>query len=135
MKLWDFCQAPNRNEMVKWAKKERLGSRERGQLNQKLDMLQRLGFETAHSLDFLDGPLIHQKHIYKLVIHAGRMLRPMLCLGPHEKTAEMTLLCGAIEKDRVLIPARAADDAESNRQTIITHKNSGTEWRVPHERF
>jgi hypothetical protein len=132
MKLWDFFHPPERREIAKWANKSRLTPRERGQLNQKLDMLERLGFEVAHELDFLDGPVLHQKHIYKLVVHAGRMLRPMLCRGPVDNTSEMTLLCGAFEKDGGYEPTGAPAQAEQNRFQI---KQSGHGWRIPHERF
>lgn len=135
MKLWDFFRPPERNEISKWARKEKLTPRERGQLNQKLDRLVQLGFEAAHGLDFLDGPVLHQRHIYKLVIHAGRMLRPMLCLGPFENKEEMTILCGAFEKDGTLDPRDAPQRAEQNRQTIIDQRNAGVEYRKAHERF
>jgi hypothetical protein len=54
VKLWDFFRPPERNEISKWARKEKLTPRERGRLNQKLDRLVQLGFETAHGLHFLD---------------------------------------------------------------------------------
>jgi len=132
MKLWDFFHPPERNEIAKWANKSRLTPRERGQLNQKLDMLERLGFEVAHELDFLDGPILHHKHIYKLVIHAGRMLRPLLCRGPFDNTGEMTLLCGAFEKDGGYEPDGAPGQADENWSRL---KKMGQEWRVHHERF
>jgi hypothetical protein len=135
MKLWDFFRPPDRNEIAEWGSKVRLSARERGQLNQKLDMLQRLGFDTAHGLDFLAGPLKQERHIYKLVVHAGRMLRPMLCLGPFDNRGEMTLLCGAIEKDWELDPPDAPARAEAKRQLLIDPKNAGEKLRVPHERF
>jgi hypothetical protein len=135
MRLWDFFRPPDRNEVSKWARKEKLTPRERGQLNQKLDRLVQLGFETAHGLDFLDGPVLHQRHIYKLVIHAGRMLRPMLCLGPFNNKDEMTILCGAFEKDGILDPRDAPLKAEQIRQLIIDQRNAGVDYRITHERF
>lgn len=135
MNLWDFFRPPERNEIEKWARKEKLTPRERGQLNQKLDMLVRLGFEAAHGLDFLDGPILHQRHIYKLVIHAGRMLRPMLCLGPFDNKGEMTILLGAFEKDRQFVPGDAPARAEGNRNLIVEQKRAGLEYRISHERF
>jgi hypothetical protein len=135
MRLWDFYHPPDRNEIRAWGDRVRLSGRERGQLNQKLDMLERLGFDTAHGLEFLAGPLKGNRHIYKLVVHAGRMLRPMLCLGPLDHSGEMTLLCGAIEKDRELDPPDAAARAEGRRQLLIDSNNEGQRLRVPHERF
>ncbi|MGD1093995.1 MAG: hypothetical protein ABSB35_18670 [Bryobacteraceae bacterium] len=128
MKLWDFFRPPDRNEIAKWAHKEKLTPPERGQLNQKLDMLERLGFDTAWGLDFLDGPVRHQglnqRHVYKLVIHAGRQLRPMLCRGPLAES-EMTLLCGAFEKDGEFDPWDAPTRAEQNRQIILEQNEAG----------
>jgi hypothetical protein len=135
MNLWDFSDPPDRNRIAEWGLRVRLSSRERGQLNQKLDMLERLGFDTAHGLDFLAGPLKHERHIYKLVVHAERMLRPMLCLGPFDNRGEMTLLCGTIEKDWELDPPDAPARAEARRQVLLDPSNAGTRLRVPHERF
>jgi len=135
MTLWDFFHPPDRNEISEWAHNVRLSRQERAQLNQKLDMLERLGFDIAHGLDFLAGPLKHHRHISKLVVHAGRMLRPMLCLGPFDNRAEMTLLCGAIEKDWELDPPDAPARAEAKRQLLIDRRTAKEKLRVPHERF
>lgn len=133
--LWDYVHGPIRNEMQAWAKREKLGSRERAQLNQKLDMLSRIGFEMARSLNCLAGTSGDHNHIFKLIVHSERMLRPMLCRGPVEPTVEATLLCGAIEKDFKLDPSNASEQAEKNRQAVISGAREGKEVRVSHERF
>ncbi len=50
----------------------------------------------------LAGPIKKTRHIYKLIIHADVMLRPMLCKGPFLMDAEFTLLAGAKEIQGVL---------------------------------
>ncbi|HUA18376.1 MAG TPA: hypothetical protein VMU80_20650 [Bryobacteraceae bacterium] len=96
--------------------------RDRGQLLQKMDMLAMHGMDLPPGL--LAGPIKSkrepekQSHIYKLIIHGQRMLRPMLCRGPVDMAAEFTMLIGAIEKDGVLDVD--AMDAEERRQEVIS---------------
>lgn len=132
--LWDYLHAPGRNEMQSWAKTEKLGVRERAQLNQKLDMLERIGFDTAYHLAFVAGTSGSFNQIFKLIVKSQRMLRPMLCRGPADMHAEVTLLCGAIEKDFQLVPATAAEQADRHRRNIIAD-GVESERRVNHERF
>jgi hypothetical protein len=134
-RLWDYLRGPGRNEIQAWAKQQKLGVRERAQLNQKLDMLERVGFDTACSLEFLAGTSGGYPHIFKLVVRSQRMLRPMLCRGPIEPKGEATLLCGAIEKDFELLPADAARRADENRLRLMDAARLGEERRMPHERF
>lgn len=133
--LWDYSNGAERNEMLTWAADLKLGSRERAQLNQKLDMLSRIGFETARNLHFVAGTSGSENHVFKLVVHSQRMLRPMLCRGPVSAHSEATLLCGAIEKDFKLEPSNAAEKAEGHRQKIIAGIGEGKKVRVDHERF
>ena len=102
-------------------------------LNQKLDMLERCGSELPPKL--LAGPIKSKRkkklvsHIYKLIIHGDRMLRPMLCKGPINMPSEFTLLLGAIEVGGVL--DTDSEDAEVVRVAILTDKK----LRKPHERY
>jgi hypothetical protein len=120
--------------MQLWARKEKLGVRERAQLNQKLDMLERVGFDVAQHLEFLAGTTGEFRHIFKLVVRSQRMLRPMLCRGPVDARGEATLLCGAIDKDFEMDPSSAAAEADNRRQCILDC-HAGQERRVVHERF
>ena len=130
--LWDFLGPDRENLIQRWANKQKLSHRDRGLLNGKLDLLERLGFETAHGSKWLCGPVPRQRHIYKLVIHGDVMLRPMLCKGPPERQSnEVTMLEGAIEKDWKLHPPDAAERAEDNRVEIEKDDSR----RGPHERF
>jgi hypothetical protein len=134
MILWDFLRGPNRNEMQSWASREKLGVRERAQLNQKIDMLERVGFDLACSVGFLAGTSGDFNHIFKLIVKSQRMLRPMLCRGPMEPNREVTFLCGAIEKDFNLHPPDAAGRADEHRR-IVLDTASAEQRRTIHERF
>lgn len=125
--LYDFADNKGRNVMTLWAKEEALSKRDRGQLNQKMDMLQINGM-TLHP-HLLAGPINKQKHIYKLVIHGDRMLRPMLCRGPFRMDAEFTLLLGAIEINFKLNPDPSA--ATTHREILLGNR----ERRITHERY
>jgi len=133
--LWDYLHGPGRNEMQSWAKKEKLGVRERAQLNQKLDMLERIGFETAYHLAFLAGSSGEFNQIFKLIVKSQRMLRPMLCRGPADIQTEVTLLCGAIEKDFELVPPTAAELADRHQRKLMAAGGAELKRRVNHERF
>ena len=133
-RLWDYLRNPTRNEMREWASKEKLGVQERAQLNQKLDMLERVGFDKAYNLGFLAGTTGGFNHIFKLRVRSQRMLRPMLCRGPVDPHGEVTLLCGAIEKDFKLDPPDATGRAEEHRRVLLDDQ-SGGKRRVAHERF
>jgi len=106
----------------KWLRENDIPDRDRGQLLQKMDMLAMHGMDLPPGL--LAGPIKSkrepekQSHIYKLIIHGQRMLRPMLCRGPVDMAAEFTMLIGAIEKDGVLDVD--AMDAEERRQEVIS---------------
>ena len=133
--VWDYLQGPDRNEMQSWARKEKLGVRERAQLNQKLDMLERIGFDMACHLAFLAGTSGEFNQVFKLVVKSQRMLRPMLCRGPADIQSEVTLLCGAIEKDFQLVPASAAEQADRHRRNLLSDGAAASKRRVNHERF
>jgi hypothetical protein len=114
----------------KWLKEKDITERDRGQLVQKMDMLAMHGADFLLSPGILAGPIASKKHpkklrpshIYKLIVHGQRMLRPMLCRGPVDMDGEFTFLIGAIEKDRVLDVD--AIDAEARRQEILADPES-----------
>jgi hypothetical protein len=130
--LWDFLGPDRENLIQRWANKERLSQRDRALLNQKFDFLERVGVDLALATKMLAGPVNKQRHIYKLVAHGDLMLRPMVCKGPpQDRRSEVTLLEGAVEKDRNLHPENAPERAEQNRQVI----SKDGQRRGPHERF
>lgn len=113
----------------RWAKAEKLSTKDRAKLNQRLDRLAQVEFEQAISTKLLNGPL--RKEIYKVKAHGQIMMRPLLCRGPFQKEAEYTLLVGAIEKNWKLEPSTCLGDAEDNRRTLLADKNR----REAHVRF
>ena len=123
--LYDYVDGIGRNSFKEWTKT--LQKDELAKLNQKLDMLRR---EPELPPQLLAGPL-EGKPIYKLRINGRVALRPMLCKGPINNDSEFTILMGATEKDRVLIPADAVDQAANRRTEVIA--NPGRR-RTPHER-
>jgi hypothetical protein len=115
-KLWDFVSPRGENMILRWVRDERLTVRARAALNQKLDRLVQMDFDLAIETKLLAGPIYG--NIYKLVIHAGVMLRPTLCRGPLNNSREYTLLLGAIEKGGKL-PRGSEEKAAENRGIIL----------------
>src|SRR5258708_8573143 len=116
IRIWDFLSERGENVILKWVKDDRLTVRDRAKLNQKLDRLSQIEFELAIGTKLLAGPIY--KHIYKMVVHADVMLRPMLCRGPIDVPSEYTLLLGAVETGGKL-PAGSMQKAGENRQIVI----------------
>src|SRR5580704_12274110 len=88
--LYDFTDNNGGSAISRW--REGLTKRSKGALDSKLQMLALHGTELPPKL--LAGPINKTGHIYKLVIKADVMLRPMLCRGPFEMEEEFTLLVG-----------------------------------------
>jgi hypothetical protein len=127
--LWDFVSPRGENMLSRWAKAEKLSTKDRAKLNQRLDRLVQVEFEQAISTKLLNGPL--RKEIYKVKVHGQVMMRPLLCRGPFLKETEYTLLVGAIEKNWKLEPPTCLGDAEKNRGIVLADKSR----REPHVRF
>ena len=109
--------------MQLWVTNRGLTKRDRAQLNLKMDMLELNGFGLHPHL--LAGPISKQKHIYKLVVHGQRMLRPMLCKGPFDMSAEFTFLLGAIEINFKLDEDPA--QATANRDIVLADRKRRTQ--------
>jgi hypothetical protein len=122
--LWDFLSPRGENVMQRWAKKEKLSSKDRAVLDQRLDRLVQVKFEDAIDIKLLNGPI--RKEIYKLKAYGQVMMRPLLCRGPFDKLTEYTLLIGAIERDWELDPPTCKTDAQNNRNTLLENKNRRT---------
>lgn len=116
-RLYDFTDSRSQSVIADWLVKERITTRDIGQLNQKLDMLAINGPSLPPKL--LAGPIANTKHIYKLIIHGDLMLRPMLCKGPVDMDGEYTLLLGAIERNWKL--DRDPSEALANRETLLAY--------------
>ena len=121
--VYDFTDLDRQSVIAKWS--QELTPRSRGQLDSKLHMLATNGMDLPSKL--LAGPIKKTGHIYKLIIHADVMLRPMLCRGPFEMEAEFTLLVGAKEIQGRLIP----DPEVAVHYRNLLLKDAGR--RIPHE--
>jgi len=121
-RIYEYVDERGESAIGEWLRREDIQERDRGQLLQKMDML------AMHGMDLLPGilagpikskrqPKKFQSHIYKLIIHGQRMLRPMLCKGPLDMDCEFTFLIGAIETGGILDVD--ALDAEKRRQEVI----------------
>src|ERR1035437_1690944 len=126
--LYDFLDHRLNNVILQWVRDEKITVRDRAALNQKIRRLAQMDYELAIQTKLLAGPI--HKHVYKLVIHGDVMLRPMLCRGPIDNELEYTLLLGAVEVGGKL-PLGAKEQAEANRETILTDKSR----RCDHERI
>ncbi len=131
--IFDAIDSENRSLIANWIVKEKIGKREIGQLDQKVDMLEKNGPNLPPSL--LAGPIKSKRkpgmvsHIYKLRMNGDRALRPFLCKGPIDMEREYTMLIGAIEINRVL--NTDSEDAEKIRSNIIKNPK----LRKKHERY
>lgn len=123
--LYDYVNQNGVYDFKIWT--QGLENRLRAKLNAKLDMLVRVG------PDLPPGLLSHTRspHIRKLRIKGNIALRPMLCEGPVNIGQEFTLLLGAHERDRKLVPEDADHNAEVRRQEILRNPK---ERRCDHER-
>jgi hypothetical protein len=124
-KLYDYVDERGVNDFKAWSRG--LQKPDLARLNSKLDILRR---EPSLPPQLLAGPL-DGTPIYKLRINGRVALRPMLCKGPVNNDAEFTLLLGAEERDRRLVPLDAVSRAEQRRQRVIGNPQ---ERRCDHER-
>lgn len=125
--LWDYVDAHGRNVIIEWAKKEKLTTRSRAALNQRIRRLSQMDYDQAVKTRQIARIF---KHVHKLIIHADVMLRPMLCRGPVSNLTEYTFLLGAIEFGGKL-PKGSKEKAEDHRKIILA--DSGR--RRKHERI
>src|SRR6266853_6050894 len=100
-RIYEFITERGQSVIGEWLIEKKISERDRGQLVLKMDLLARNGPDLPPRL--LAGPIKSkrnpsmQSHIYKLIVHGEKMLRPMRCKGPLEMGEEFTFLLGAIE--------------------------------------
>lgn len=123
--LYDYRDHRGRNAIREWMEGEQ--RRQRGQVNLKLDMLQKYGDDVGSNV-----LLRMSATIYKLKGKTkGVQLRPMLCKGPIDENIEFTILIGAREENWQLQPPDVVERAEGLRLEVIANPK---ERRLPHER-
>ena len=132
-RIFDYSKDGQISAIQEWLDDKKISKRDRGQLNQKMDLLAKHGMGLPPKL--LAGPLasktekLREKNIYKLIIHGELMLRPFLCRGPLDNKSEFTMLLGVIERN----DANDHDPAEAEaiRSAII----SNPALRIDHARY
>ena len=122
--LFDYVTSHHSNDILEWTL--RLQKPDRARLEQKLDRLRQISFDLAKDTHLLAGPVFAS--IWKLRVNASVMLRPHLCKGPVDKSAEYTLLIGSIEVgDR--LPEGVEKSALSRQREVEVDPGRR---RVPH---
>jgi hypothetical protein len=130
MRLWDFVSASGRNEIRVWF--ESLSQGDQGRVEQKLVLLSRVEFSLLIHTNCLAGPIDKTGSIYKLRVRGDRNIRLLLCKGPDPMTmdVEYTLLLGAAEPNRTLVPRGAPETALRYRFEVLEDL---ARPRCPHE--
>lgn len=111
--VFDYVDNDGVNQIREWS--EGLEKRDLAKFNAKLDMLQKAGGSLPPKLLSHTGV----PHIFKIRINGEVALRPFVCRGPINPESEFTILVGAHEKDRKLIPSDAKRIAQERRNEII----------------
>jgi hypothetical protein len=118
-RVYCFLSARGSNVIREWLDEEKISSAQRGDFQLKIQLLEGGGPESVPGF-ITETPVA--KDIYKAKIKGNKgavQLRPMLCKGPALMDREFTFLCGAIEKDRELIPKDWKKRAQVNREIVI----------------
>jgi len=115
--IYEFIDRRGDGIIETWLQTERIHNKVIARLNQKIDLLAKLGPDLPPRLL---APLGND--IFKLEIRGrGRQLRPMLCPGPIDRDFEYTLLFGCIEIGDELSPVNGIQRAVENREIIIAN--------------
>lgn len=139
MRLWDFVSSgrtsgrtSGRNEVRAWM--DTLSRLDQARVEQKLGMLMRVDFNLLIHTHCLAGPVDERTQcIYKLRVRGDKNIRLLLCKGPDPQAMneEYTLLLGATEPNRILVPKHACDLALKYRSLVL--KDLSKQTRCPHE--
>jgi hypothetical protein len=111
--IYDYLDHRGKNVIAEWM--DGLQKKDRARLQAKIDLVH------INGPDLPTGLLsdTSSRNIKKIRVNGDVALRPMLCRGPLNMDREYTLLCGAIEKDRELVPKNAVEMAEGRREEVI----------------
>lgn len=123
--LFDYVGANGRNEIRVWT--EGLQKPLRAKLNQRLDMLAKLGDKMLPQMLSATGT----PGILKIKLKGRVMARPLLCRGPIDDSGEYTLLLGAFERDWKLVPKDAEHRAAMRKGEVAADPKNR---RKKHER-
>jgi len=113
-KVYFYLAGLRRDNIIRaWLKAEAISIAQVAAFQDKIDTLEKSGPGMVPGF-ISDTPVAN--NIYKMKIKGNKgmkQLRPMCCRGPFGAN-EYTILVGAIEKDRKLIPANAKQRAQEN---------------------
>jgi hypothetical protein len=115
--IYEFTDHRGDGVIVEWIKREKIQKVAVAVLNQKVDLLRKVGELPPQLLAAIGG------HIYKLKVKGRVQLRPMLTKGPINNNTEYTFLLGCVERGDKLDPIDAPGRAEANRKIIIANKD------------
>jgi hypothetical protein len=114
-KVYFFLRGERRENAIKaWLEDESVPVAQIVAFQEKIDTLEKSGPEMGPGF-ISETPV--GKRIYKMKIKGNKgwkQLRPMCCRGPFEQRNEYTILVGAVEKDRKLIPSDVIERAQRN---------------------
>lgn len=124
--IYDYVDSNGVNQFKKWA--EGLEKDQRGKLLQKIHSLSLQGEDLYPSM-LTDSGL---PGIKKLRVQGPVKLRPLLCRGPVDNSAEYTLLLGAKEVGSKWVPKEAPSIANENKKAVTA---DAVGRRIKHERL
>ena len=117
-KVYCYLEGLRRDNAIRaWLESERVSVAQIAAFQDKIDTLEESGPEMVPGF-ISDTPVA--KDIYKMKIKGNKgmkQLRPMCCRGPFGPN-EYTVLVGAVEKDRQLVPEDAKKRAQDNLKTL-----------------
>ena len=129
-KVYFYLAGSRRDNVIKaWLEDESISIAQIASFQDKIDTLEESGPEMVPGF-ISETPVA--KDIYKMKIKGNKgmkQLRPMCCRGPFG-SKEYTVLIGAIEKDRKLIPEDAKKRAQDNLTALKLDPTRRTRERL-----
>jgi hypothetical protein len=129
-KVYCYLSERGSNVIREWLDAEKIGAGQRAKFQAKIDALESGGPDLNPGL-LSDTPVA--KDIYKMKIKGNKgqvQLRPMVCKGPYLMNQEFTILHGAVEKDKKLVPADVKARAQANRASLLKDEKRRRHERV-----
>jgi hypothetical protein len=129
-KVYFYLAGARRDNAIRaWLKDEAISVAQMASFQEKIDTLEQGGPEMVPGF-ISETPVA--PHIYKMKIKGNKgmkQLRPMCCRGPFYSN-EYTILVGAIEKDKKLVPADVKKRAQDYRKALIADPSRRVRERI-----
>lgn len=138
--LWDFCElgrlpgAPLQNLIAEWSRDD-VQPAQQARLNVKLGAIEIDRNNEGGGVDkphWVSGPIKRYPNLYEVKVSGnakGVNTRLIVCRGPQNPRAEITLLYGAQEKDGKWVPRNALETASTRYDRLC----ADARLRCPHE--